>query len=236
MSKLKTILLTAGAAVVATPLVYLVAVGNTYSEGLWMGELNKYSEDGPFTPFLSGEGELQLGNESAMIVKDASGRQISPQPFSSTLDVLEKNRHFLGQHVVLEYDQQIINWRLLFDTDYRLISASATNPSATPPTCEVQRSGWKSAGEGVGRFVKASTKGYLFKTWEVKMQIGNSGGQFRDMSIIDPEIWECAQQWLRSGKRVKATYSQDYFRNPLNRDTNVAVVKIEPAAGGLAAN
>jgi hypothetical protein len=68
--------------------------------------------------------------------------------------------------------------------------------------CEDKSSGGGSKSDGfrTGRIVKASTKGAFNKSFEVTIQIGNSGGLYFPMSALSKEMYECAIQNLKSAK------------------------------------
>ncbi len=95
--------------------------------------------------------------------------------------------------------------------------------------------GSKSAGERVGRIVKASNKGTVSKSWEIMIQIGNSGNQFKNMSISDDEaLYNCAVRYLKAGQKVKIGYDESHVNlNVFGRDTNYDLIKIEPIKIGL---
>ena len=87
----------------------------------------------------------------------------------------------------------------------------------------------RSDGERVGYLTKVSDRGNLIKTYEVILQLGNAGNQFLAMSILDNDIYKCAQAFLQSGMRVRVNYKQSLIRNPTTRDTTYDIVGIWPA-------
>ena len=63
----------------------------------------------------------------------------------------------------------------------------------------------------VGRIVKASYKGMAIKTYELIMQIGNVGNQFKSMSVKSSKMFDCAVAALRSGKKMRVYYVDSVF-------------------------
>jgi len=94
--------------------------------------------------------------------------------------------------------------------------------------------GSKSEGQRVGRFVKLSEKGLVNKTFEAMFQQGNSGNQFKSMSISSQKMYDCALQFLKTGAKVKIQYSQSFIVVPGSRDTNYDIVSISRAKSGMA--
>jgi hypothetical protein len=207
------------------------AVG-TYSDGYRMGLLSKWSVKGLVVK--SAEGELLLGSDSSTFaVKGKDGKpdeQVNPWAFSSDRATYDRYRDLIGDYVFIHYRQlliQVTNWT--GDTDYRVLDVERVNTEAPPPEPCGQRvsRGGVSDGDRVGRIVKASTKGNIAKSYEVIFQLGNAGNQFLEMSITDDDIYACAVNFLKSGRRVRLTYHQTLLRNPLTRDTTYNIVGIE---------
>lgn len=205
------------------------AFGAEYSEGYRMGELSKLSVKGVLSK--TGEGELLMGNDSApWVVTDGEQRIVkNPWAFSADAKAAQRYQHMVGEYVIVHYREIMMNMNPLGgDTNYRLISVRPVDRSQIVSPCAASAGGSKSSGQRVGRIVKVSQKGAISKTNEVTMQVGNAGGQFLDMSVSDPVLYACARNWLFSGRKVKVTYRQSFFRNPLGADTTYQIVKIEP--------
>lgn len=208
----------------------------TYSEGYRMGMLSKWSYKGLFSK--TGEGELLMGNDSSPWIKvtgsgDSKTRvQMNPWAFSSDEAIYNQNRSKVGNYVVIRYREVLVQFTSTGgDTKYRVEEVQELAKAAPTTPCGSQEaSGGKSDGDRVGRVVKVSLKGTIEKSYEMTLQVGNAGGQFIEMSISDPAIYECAVNFLKSGKRVKLTYDQSILRNPLARDTAYNVVGLAPIA------
>ena len=58
------------------------------------------------------------------------------------------------------------------------------------------------------------------------MQIGDSGGQFINMSVDSKDMYQCAVKALMSGKAVKVGYKQSFIE--LFNDTSYVITEISP--------
>lgn len=224
----------------------------TFSEGYRMGQLVKFSEKGMI--LRSGEGELLLGNESTplMVQKtvpcSSSGkhshtctRQVEVNPWKFSVDLkdqplIQKLNANNGEYVVMKYKQSIIQNPFTNDTSYVITDVEPVNRKATSAKCEAKHKadGAKSDGTRIGRIVKIGYRGNILKSWEVQMQVGNSGSKFISMSVSEEELAKClTENYLKTGAKIKLTYNQSYLRNPLARDTNYDILSAEPAAKGL---
>jgi hypothetical protein len=211
----------------------------TYSQGYRMGQLTKFSIKGLL--FKSGEGQMLMGSESTPLIitsKDNEGnttqKTINPWYFSaSKKDIQKAIDQNLGEYVVLQYHQSRIKSPNV-NTPYEIVSVE---PISEPinDVCIAQSitKGHRSDGKRVGRIVKASNKGHLAKSWEIIIQQGNSGNQFKSMSISkDEELFNCAVRYLKAGQKVKITYNESHVNlNVFGRNTSYDIVKIEPVAG-----
>ena len=206
---------------------------NTYSDGWRMGMLSKVSLRGnPL--FKSVEGELLMGNDSsATVVKEADQVEFAnPWEFSAARSQLPELQQIGGKTVAIHYRQLKLQLtRINGDTDYRVLEVKPVDLSAAPQGCGVQGTSrsTRSDGERVGYLTKVSDRGNLIKTYEVILQLGNAGNQFLAMSILDNDIYKCAQAFLQSGMRVRVNYKQSLIRNPTARDTTYDIVGIWPA-------
>lgn len=209
----------------------------TYSEGYRMGQLTKYSVKGMV--FKSGEGQLLMGSESTVYqITDSEGnkKMINPWYFSVVDDKMKaKLKKEIGNYLVLEYHQARVKSPKL-ETEYTIVNVEKIGLALTK-TCSAKEftDGSKSEGTRVGRIVKASRKGTMSKSWEIIIQQGNSGNQFKAMSISDDEeLYDCAVEFLKAGQKVKMTYDESHLNlNVFGRDTNYDLVKIEPIKSGL---
>lgn len=200
-----------------------------YSNGYRLGVINKFSEKGVISK--SFEGEMLLGKDStpySKIVDVKSGKKAyyNPWRFSAPKSMAGSINAIVGsQPVVVHYTQAVFANALAQDTDYSVDKVYAINKTFTD-TCKTTAKGAKSEGVRVGRIVKASVKGNINKTYELMMQIGDSGGQFVNMSTNEDSIYQCAVRALMSGKAVKVGYKQGFFE--LFNDTSYAVIDISP--------
>lgn len=232
---------------IALSLMFFCALTNTayaeYSSGYRMGQLTKYSLKGMFAK--SGEGELLLGSESTVLYQyvtttDAEGREsttkkrVNPWLFSSTIKSIQnKLKQNIGNYVVLKYSQSNFNSGLNTDTAYEIKEVLDIAPS-TSEVCIAKSydKGSKSNGATVGRIIKASAKGHLVKSIELIIQKGNSGNQFKRMSISeDDSMLICAMKYLKAGQKAKIHYSESYINMSFDKDSNYDIVKIEPLKG-----
>ncbi len=206
---------------------------NTYSEGWRMGLLSKVSLRGnPL--FKSVEGELLMGNDSSATVVREGGKVLfaNPWEYSASRGQLPELQQASGKTVAIHYRQiKLQLTRINGDTDYRVMEVQPVDPSSAPQGCGVQGStrSTRSDGERVGYLAKVSDRGNVIKTYEVILQLGNAGNQFLAMSILDGAIYRCAQDFLKSGMRVRVNYKQSLIRNPAARDTTYDIVGIWPS-------
>jgi len=227
----KSILLVTFLSIASTTLASGIGV---HSTGARMGQLTKFSIKGMTVFTKSGEGQMLMGSESTpLVVKDKDGNDIiiNPWYFSSQDKSIraELDRN-IGEYVVLDYKQARIK-NPNVDTEYEITKVSLIGPPLHKVcTADKFAHGHKSLGKRVGRIVKASSKGTIAKSWEILIQQGNSGNQFKHMSISDDEnLFECAMDYLRAGQKVKITYDESIINmNIFSRDTKYDIVKIEP--------
>ena len=206
----------------------------TYSEGYRMGQLDKASVKGLID---SCEGQLLLGRESTPYTKvSGSGdseteTRVNPWYFSGGDENCGDIQQFGGKYVWIRYNQARMMNPFTRDTDYTWKEVQLVTKKAPERTSYAidQPSGWKSDGFRIGRIVKASHKGQVFGTWEVMLQVGNAGANFKNMSITDEGMYKYALEVLKSGMPVKISYNQSYVRNPAARDTTYDIWKIEVA-------
>ena len=224
--------------VLASGIAMAGGVGN-YSNGYRMGQLTKFSVKGMM--FKSGEGQMLVGSESTPYVKtskDSDGnvvkKTINPWYFSSTdKQMWEKLQNSVGDYVVIEYQQSHIKG-LDVDTDYEVKDVyGITEPLSETCMARSYTSGSKSEGTRVGRIVKASEKGTIANSYEIMMQMGNSGNQFKNLSISeDQQLYDCAVRYLKAGQKVKIHYDESHINmNVMGRETNYDIVKLEPVKG-----
>ncbi len=201
----------------------------SYSTGYRMGFLSKLSEKGVYNK--SWEGEMLMGNESSLVPG------INPWKFSVEKDnsqAIKELQGAEGQYVIIKYEQDM-GLRVTRDTSYRVVGVRAVNNSATPNPCASASppQGNYSHGSRIGRLVKISERGMKFKSWEVIMQVGNSGGQFFEMSVSDEALAKCMISYLGTGRKAKIQYDQALTHDPLRQDTDYQILSVEPIQSGL---
>lgn len=209
------------------------AGAGTYSHGFRIGELTKFSVKGLTSWTKSGEGQMLLGNESTPYKTPGDNpKEINPWRFSAMDKAIQaKLNQNMGEYVVLGYNQARVKYPNV-DTEYEITSVEQLQPKLTK-TCMAKK--WEKgaktkAGKRVGRIVKASTKGTAIKSWELLIQQGNAGNQFKHMSISsDEDLYKCAIEFLKTGQKVKITYTEKYMS--LGEETNYDIIKIEPKGG-----
>ncbi|HWQ60512.1 MAG TPA: hypothetical protein VN420_05220 [Candidatus Fimivivens sp.] len=203
--------------------------GGTFSEGYRMGQLTKFSIKGLL--IKSGEGQLLLGRESTpySITTGDGTERINPWYFSADPSVCNTLNEKAGDYVVLHYVQSRVANTFVQDTDYTVDKVyGVTRKDPVPRLYEVAKDrGGKSEGVRVGRIVKVSYKGNVNKTYELMLQQGDAGNQFKHMTITDDGMYQYAIKVLMSGKKVKVYYVESFFVFPGTRDTNYQVWKIE---------
>lgn len=230
MKKLKIILTIVAVLTVLGTGTYFFIFPN-YSTGYRMGNITKFSEKGII--IKSGEGQLLMGKDGTPYTQtsiDDEGKVtkkvINPWYFSAEKEVIPKITKFAGSLVAVRYLQKRFN--LFYDTDYRLQDIYPLSPPKkqsytvkNPPT------GAKSKGFRVGRIVKLSTKGTFIKTKEALVQLGDSGNQFKRMSISDDGLYQYATDCLKSGKKVRVYYTEQAFYQITLNDTKYDIWKVE---------
>lgn len=208
-----------------------------YSHGYRMGQLTKFSIKGLM--MKSGEGQMLMGSESTPYTQttgegeDEETKEVNPWRFSSTnTDIQNKLTANIGEYVVLEYSQARIKSPGM-DTEYEIKDVlPIAEPIQDVCVATSYDKGSKSAGSRVGRIVKASNRGTMFKSHEILIQQGNSGSQFKNMSISnDDALYDCAIKYLMAGQKVKITYSESFVTFGVSRDTHYDITKIEPVKG-----
>ncbi len=209
----------------------------TYSEGYRMGMIHDWGPDRQhfYDVFATNEGQMFLGYQSTAWTNPVTGKEENPWKFSSSTSALKRYEPVtLGRQVVVHYRQVLWQWNMLDgQTDYRVIDVAPIDPSLAPDHCgdiTENASGYidRRSAPFAGRLVKSSTKGNLAKSYEQLIQLGDSGGKFRPMSILDPKIKECADLFVRSGVMAVIHYDLSRMRiNTLARDTNYNIIGIE---------
>jgi hypothetical protein len=205
--------------------------GGVYSTGFRMGQLTKASVKGLAVD--SCEAQLLMGKEGTPYTKTVgSGKEakevvINPWYFSADKAECSTLSNASG-YVWVSYNQARMK-PLDRDTEYTFTGmGKVTRTIPNPAVCEAKKSsGGKSDGFRLGRIVKASNKGHISSSWEIILQQGESGNQFKMMSILEQELYECAVNFLKSGKAVKAYYKEAFITNPLDQDSAYDVWKIE---------
>jgi hypothetical protein len=115
-----------------------------------------------------------------------------------------------------------------YDTNYLIEDIQPVTRATPTQACGYdQNSVGKSAGFRVGRIVKASLKGTVNKTYELTMQMGNSGNQFKNLSTTSKAVYDCAVQFLKSGVQVKVFYNESMFNMGIDSDTGYDIFRIE---------
>lgn len=205
-----------------------------YSTGIRLGQITKFGVKGIM--IKSGEGQMLMGRESTPYILPKDGNTpakiINPWSFSVPMKnkgIISSLKESQGEYVVLKYKQSHIKLPNV-DTDYEVTEVINLKEKVTEP-CKTKNyiKGNKSQSTRIGRLVKMSSKGTFINSFEVMIQQGNSGNQFKNLSITDPEMYKCSQKFLMSGQKVKITYSQSLFNTEIfSRSTSYDIVKIAP--------
>lgn len=204
---------------------------NDFSHGFRMGQLVKFSVKGLINK--SGEGQLLMGNESTTWVKGTGDdkKTMNPWSFSAEKKMYNPLKGAEGTYVWIEYDQSNIYNPMARNTDYNVTAVQKVQPELAPKEecVDPAAKGKYSEGARVGRIVKVSTKGTVNKSYEIIVQVGNAGGVFHEMTIQSENVYNCAINWVKSGKKVKVDYRQRLFTFGITRDTSYDVSRISPA-------
>lgn len=207
----------------------------TYSEGYRIGQISKFSVKGMM--FKSGEGQMLMGANSTPYIRTYScgdstcSKTINPWYFSAEASQGDKILQYAGTYAVVKYTQAQVK-SPAYDTDYMVVDIQPVDRSPMDTTCvDKTVSGSKSKGVRVGRIVKLSSKGHVNKTYEMMMQVGNAGGQFKNMTVKGDKMYQCMLGILKTGKQVKLTYTEAFFHIPGTADSNYGVTKVEPVQG-----
>lgn len=149
----------------------------------------------------------------------------NPWAFSvSDRSIAEKLNPLVGSMpVVIHYTQAMLNNPLAQDTDYTVDGVYGISKKFDESR-KTKAQGAKSEGVRTGRIVKVSTKGNVVKTYEILMQVGDSGSMFLAMSTKDSSMYQCAIRALQSGLSLKVEYKQSFFE--LVNDSNYEILSI----------
>ena len=199
-----------------------------YSEGYRMGVVTKFSSKGFISK--SWEGQMLLGRDgSPYSVKTEKGTvEVNPWRFSADNSTSAAIQAKAGDYVWIKYTEDYISKSITKDTPYTVIDIQSVTRKAPVEFClSAKATPGKSDGLRVGRIVKMSSKGTVMKSNEILFQMGNSGNQFKAMSISDIEIAKCAIDFLKSGQSVKIFYTQSAFNTGLFDDTSYNIYRIE---------
>ncbi len=203
----------------------------TYSQGLRVGQLTKFSVKGIINN--SGEGQLLMGYEGTpYVIKDSEGevkKVVNPWYFSAGEKFYKKMKEYYGKYVVIEYRQSRIRNPLFRDTDYNVTAVYPVSNKYLPKkdSIWVEGSGSKSEGFRTGRFVKLSFKGMIGKSFESILQQGNSGNQFKHMSIANKKIYDYAVRVAKTMRKVRIDYKESVLYNPLIHETGHEIIGIK---------
>jgi len=87
-----------------------------------------------------------------------------------------------------------------------------------------------STGQRVGKVVKFSKKGFVFKSYEGTLQLGDQGSNLWNFTVSDDSVVAQINDAVTSQQQVLVTYKEHYW-NLIPRDTDYEVTKIEPVGG-----
>lgn len=214
---------------------FMTAAFADYSEGYRMGMLEKYSVSGMFNK--SGEGFLNMGREGAPVIKtdkDGNKTYVNPWAFSADLKQFSQQymNNYAGSYVIIKYRQDFFNSGLTQKTAYNMTGIEKIDTTKNQPVAcqDPGAKGSKSEGFRVGRIVKASTKGTFGKSYEITIQVGNSGNLYFPMSALSKEMYECTIANMKAGKQVKVFYAKAWFNLGISQDSEYSIVRIEPVS------
>lgn len=205
----------------------------TFSVGYMAGQLTKLSVP-PHFVLGSMEGELNMGRNGSPYIRESDGKTINPRDFSGVTEDADKFSDFSAKNVVIEYHESKVNLSPRHETNYMALNIYEQtgvsifpdssyfdiydNPEDEPSVTE--------SGVRNGRITKISEKGNWAKTWEVTVQMGNEGNQFKHLSVNDRRMYEVLVRALKSGIQYKIHTTELLLGVTLN-DTNYEIWKIE---------
>ena len=86
-----------------------------------------------------------------------------------------------------------------------------------------------SGGERVGKIIKISKKGYVFKTWEGQLNTGEIQQGMWEFSVkkTNDQVLEDLSNAMKAGSRVSLYYDEKYISLPFLGDTKNFITKVE---------
>jgi hypothetical protein len=86
-----------------------------------------------------------------------------------------------------------------------------------------------SGGERVGKIIKISKKGYVFKTWEGQLNTGEIQRGIWEFSVkpSDTETLDDLSAAMKSGNRVSLHYDEKYVSIPFLGETKNFITRVE---------
>lgn len=208
---------------------------NTVQDGWRSGSLSNYTKSNRIAQWLpfgielfpTGEGHLLLGNDSSRI--SVHGHMISPSLFSTSTAIFDEYSKLTSKMVAMHYRQ--INHRIVTggETDIRANEFQKLTGEKIPANCSSTSHGWltKQVGYIGGKVVEVAREGnpYLWKTYEVIIHAG--GNEYKEMSITDEHVYQCAILALKSGEVMRIAYDNRIVRDPLAQNTTYNLIGIE---------
>src|SRR6185437_14333389 len=155
-------------------------------------------------------------------------QQISPSKFSTTLKVFNYDSNKVTQSVAMHYRVLRYRWFLGGLTDVRVNYFEKVNQTTLPASCSESRGVINNQSYGYigGKIVEVATVGnpWLWKTHEVIIHAG--GNEFKEMSVVDDDIYNCAIAALKTGQSVRIAYDNRIIRDPVTQNTTYNLVGI----------
>ena len=210
----------------------------TYSVGYMAGQLTKASVP-PHWFLGSMEGELNMGRNGSPYIRQSDEKMINPRKFSGVMDEISLYQPFVEKNVVIEYHESKANYSTRHETRYMALRIYPQSGSSIfgsdstyfdifdDPNDEPNAS---ESGVRVGRITKISEKGMWAKTWEVTIQMGNEGNQFKHLSVNDDRMYKVLVEALKSGLQYKIHTTELLIGLTFN-STNYAIWKLESVGG-----
>lgn len=198
----------------------------SYSEGYKSGKLTQFAIKGVL--IKSGEGFLHLGKDSDILeirtINNTSTLIRNPWAFSVDTRAGNIIQSYQGKNVWTGYNESLFGtiWQ---DTDISVVNINEVTEETPMCIGKSSSSGWKSSGTYTGRIVKATLDGYVFKTYEIDIHLG--GKNFVSLSTDNKDVFNCAVEWLKSGKEVNVKYVQKLF-NWSFMNTDYRITDITP--------
>ena len=209
---------------------------NIATRGYSMGQLHRVDLRGKTNRVI--EGELLLGRDSHGATSKGKHRANShrmdiidnPWPFCTNNHSFDDIERLVGKYVVIEYKtprkSDLIKCAAPNEL-VRIYPVDRNDSCAGVVESKTVSLNVQSTGVNVGRIVSAIESGKHTLSWEIILQEGNSGNQFRTIQIADKGLFDFATRSLRCAEKVKIYTIERFLRSTRTGGRGDYVWKIE---------